>query len=178
MEKKLTNEEIVEVVGALEKSKLKLSKNALVLIQYLQKELEEKEYFRQKWGKMFIQKNREAKKLKEEKEDLEERLKEQIFKYRDLQVENERLKKYKSMWAELDTKNAELQEQVDELKLELQGQFDKGVKAGCLMSKVKEQQTIKDTAKEIYDWLVEHPIDDNFIHIKKYLTEKYGLEVE
>lgn len=36
----------------------------------------------------------------------------------------------------------------------------------------------KETAKEIFEWLKEHPFDDNFIRIKGYLKERYGLEVE
>lgn len=66
--------------------------------------------------------------------------------------------------------NDELQKQVYELKLELQGQFDKGVKAGCLMSKVKEQQAVKDTAKGIYK-----EIDRDDILVVQ--TQEYG-EIE
>lgn len=92
----------------------------------------------------------------------EEQATEQATKYNSLQAENERLTK----------ENAELQKQVEELK------------DICLDCPYKlkfdeiEKQAVKDTAKEIYEWLMEHPIDDNFIHIKKHLKEKYGVEVE
>lgn len=79
----------------------------------------------------------------------------------------------------------ELQKQVDELKLELQGQFDKGVKAGCLMSKVKEQQAVKDTVtkyhnairKQVhYSWLSDfHEFMQILAKIEK---EEFGVEVE
>ena len=137
-EKKLTNEEIAEVVGALEKSKLKLSKNALVLIQYLQKELEEKEYFRQKWGKMFIRKNREAEKLKEEKEDLGKQLHERALKYCNLRAENERLTE----------ENGQLQKQVDELKMEKARAM-----RGCEWLSDCQSQAIEDVVKKIYNEL-------------------------
>ena len=83
--------------------------------------------------------------------------------------------------------NAELQKQVDELKLELQGQFDKGVKAGCLMSKVKEEQTVKDTAKEILN-LIKNGVNLNgmiegdakiaIMNELRWAGQKYGVEVE
>jgi hypothetical protein len=95
----------------------------------------------------------------------------------------------------LTEENTELQKQVYELKLELQGQFDKGVKAGCLMSKVKEQQAVKDTAKEIFTELLKDEnvkinvrLDQwgepynvacvNFDTIEELAKERYGVEVE
>ena len=84
--------------------------------------------------------------------------------------------------------NDELKKQVYELKLELQGQFDKGVKAGCLMSKVKEQQIVKDTAKKYDDFIhalickYNSDIGDNAygnMHREaKEFAQKYGVEVE
>jgi hypothetical protein len=104
-----------------------------------------------------------------------------------LQEENERLTeekdKYQEKWQTSYMNELNLQKQVDELKLELQGQCDKGVKAGCLMSKVKEQQAVKGTAKDILDKAIK--IDriagsKGFVCIEalKELCKNKGVEVE
>lgn len=73
--------------------------------------------------------------------------------------------------------NAELQKQVGELKLELQGQFDKGVKAGCLMSKVGEQQAVKEILQKIMNIIKK---SDGFLaeEVIRIMAKQKGVEVE
>ena len=106
----------------------------------------------------------EIERLTEKNEELEER--------------NRILKKYKSMWSELDTKNTELQKQVDELKANQVIECH-GMLKGCDIVK----QAVKDTAKEIYtqvlEWFSVGEDYSVFIHnIEQWLKEKYGVEFE
>lgn len=70
-------------------------------------------------------------------------------------------------------KNAELQKQVDELKTK-QVIECYGMIKGCDMVK----QAVKDTAKEIYEWLLENICESEFAVIMTYFRERYGVEVK
>ena len=175
-EKKLTDEEIVNDIERSTGMPSYWKKIVLDLIYRLQDEKQKvvQDYYCEAQH-CDVQKDI-IEEQKAEIERLGRRNGEKIIKIDDLEV--------KVM--DLEKQNAELQKQVDELKLELQGQFDKGVKAGCLMSKVKEKQAVKDNAKEILnkvayvytedmgyiDWLK----DCYFGGEMERLCEKYGLK--
>ena len=74
---------------------------------------------------------------------------------------------------EKQAKNAELQKQVDELKTK-QVIECYGMIKGCDMVK----QAVKDTAKEIYEWLLENICESEFAVIMTYFRERYGVEVK
>ena len=100
---------------------------------------------------------------------------------------------------------AELQKQVDELKNELQSKeisiemsgghiIKMNVGKWAEMSKVIEQQAVKDTAREIFDWLKSEVIMTEIPHcgelseedveavmlwqIEEHFKKRYGVEVE
>ena len=85
-------------------------------------------------------------KLQDTKDELEQTLIDTGFK--EYCEENKRLTE----------ENTELQQQVNELKVELQGQFNKGVDCGFRMRKFQKstviKQAVKDTEKEIFTELL------------------------
>ena len=88
-------------------------------------------------------------------------------KYRNLEIN------YNSTWEEYrkyEVENAELQKQVDELK-----------KRVDMYEKSKSfvyGDAIKDTAKEILEWLEKHCFFNGFDIVETYFRERYGVEVE
>lgn len=75
--------------------------------------------------------------------------------------------------------NAELQKQVDELTDKL-GKVLLGIDIDEMLVAKGVERAVKDTAKEIYDWLKEHlaPTPSGLCIFKTYLKERYGVEVE
>lgn len=211
MEKKLTDEEVVKALECCstktyceDKCEYRLSshgfecipkmmKQALDLIYRLQTELEEKDKERLRWGKLVIEKNREIKELKKEKEDLGKQLHERALKYCTLQAENERLTKLAELRLRDNEETCKLllekEKQVDELK-ENQVIECHGMLKGCDMVK----QAVKDKAKEILEWLktkvimteIPHgsePCEEDveavmWWHIEEYFKRTYDVEVE
>lgn len=100
-------------------------------------------------------------KLQDTKDELEQQLIDTGFK--EYCEENKRLT----------DENAELQKQVDELKTK-QVIECYGMIKGCDMVK----QAVKDTAKEIYEWLLENICESEFAVIMTYFRERYGVEVK
>ena len=104
----------------------------------------------------------------------------------------EKNRNYRKTIKNLKKDNAELQKQVDELKEENNryaelfgmvgkdfytvevGEWEK-VKLGV---KDMIQQAVKDTAKEILEWLEKHCFFNGFDIVETYFRERYGLEVE
>jgi hypothetical protein len=94
--------------------------------------------------------------------------------------------------AEVEKENTELQKQVDELKENANGYLltslykkqasdhKRALSVQRSHWEKKVQQAVKDTAKEIYDWLKEHlaPTPSGLCIFKTYLKERYGVEVE
>lgn len=153
-ENKMTDEEIVKALESLEgqyisyidndddKCKLLFIDNILDFIQRLQSE---KEQLKSELKKELSEHEEFTKRAKAEIERLTEEnviLKENppILVGRSL---GKTIRAKLLAFDKMKEQNDEFQKKVYELKLELQGQFDKGVKAGCLMSKVKEQQVKK-----------------------------------
>ena len=72
--------------------------------------------------------------------------------------------------------NDELQKQVDELRKRLIDEFE-AFKVEAY-GKVK-QQAVKDTAKEIFSFIVNQYDGEYFLHnVEQFIAEKYGVEVE
>ena len=79
---------------------------------------------------------------------------------------------------ELEERNAELQKQVDELKTENKELYKEHTTliAGSIL---KQQDIVKDTAKEIYCHIAKAYYDKEMLKIfREYLKERYGVEVE
>ena len=217
MEKKLTDEEAVKALECCstktyceDKCEYRLSshgfecipkmmKQALDLIYRLQTELEEKDKERLRWGKLVIERNREIKALKQEKEELGKQLHERALKYCTLQAEKERLteeneyldgcaKQFLADYQKCEIERAEIQKQVDELK---QNQVIEchGMLKGCDMVKQAVEDTAKDLLIEFNEWINGHydqKYDAYCVHIpvdevSEFLMQKlkeYGVEVE
>lgn len=198
MEKKLTDEEIVKalercgdidncydcpIMGEMERRNCMCQEVVLDLIHRLQDDYSKlKERYIKVLDlneKVIAEQKAEIERLSEENENL----KADILRYEDMEFtekhcdlygENETLKHWLKR---LNAENEALQKQVDELKLELQGQFDKGVKAGCLMSKVKEQQAVKDTAKEICK-AIHKDLQAALFNLKHFITDSEGQKAQ
>ena len=78
----------------------------------------------------------------------------------------------------LQGENAEPQKQVDEL---LNRRIEPKIfqcYADTLENCPKVEQAVKDTAKEIFDWLEKHCFFNGFEIVETYFRERYGVEVE
>ena len=181
-EKKLTAEEIVKKLNYIKEQYLSYIYNdddeckvlfvddILDLINRLQTENAEQKKELARLKKFELYRIDEMKKQKAEIERLTE--------------ENEHLDMVAKQ-ALADYQNAQVE--VDELKVELQGQFNKGVNCGFRMRKFQKstviKQAVKDTAKEIYGRVLElipiwggyQKFIDDF---EGWLKEHYGVEVE
>lgn len=109
-------------------------------------------------------------KLQDAKDELEQQLIDTGFK--EYCEENKRLT----------GENAELQKQVNELTEKL-GKVLSGIKADELLVAKGIEQAVKDTAKEIYDYIKsieEHGLPTSCVGewVKNRLKERYGVEVE
>jgi hypothetical protein len=73
--------------------------------------------------------------------------------------------------ADLEAENEELAEA--NFKLKMLYDFDKGYRAGLMVGR---EQVVKDTAKEILLWLIEHTFESSIF--ETYFRERFGVEVE
>lgn len=144
----------------------------------------------------------EIERLTEENGYLDMVAKQALADYQKCEIANTELQelnaKYYNEAKDLRRENAELQKQVDELKkreyklvqripIDKDGNFiDYAVyDTDNILSKAEYrdyvyQQAVKDTAKEIFDWLKEHlaPTPNGLRIFTTYIKERYGVEVE
>jgi septal ring factor EnvC (AmiA/AmiB activator) len=114
-----------------------------------------------------------AKQRYEEKRELENKVEEQKAEIERLTEEKwqaqDDLDNYSAMYQEEVKANAELQKKVDECENRVSAAYELGYKESKL-------SIVKDTAKEIADWLI--TTESNKEDLAKIIKEHYGVEVE
>ena len=151
---------------SLKKDYIELDLEFRELRTELDKELAEHEEFTKKANEEIERLTKENKQYFAENERLNEscgiyqiKLEEQIKETYDYVHKAYKLKK----------RNAELQKQVDELKIKTCPNTD--------YCGGRIQQAVKDTAKEIFEWLEKHCFFNCFEIVEAYFKERYGVEV-